>query len=120
MTDDKRDKSGNLTPQDIADPSKHRQTQIFETDNRPTGQPPEAREAAGRRFETGEDMPAAGERTLGEAAGPDTTGQQAGGPDATGAVAPPAELAKPGASTKLGGTPSPLATDSQGRQGRGV
>ena len=120
MKEKEREKSGNVTPQDIADPSKHRQTQIFETDNRPSTQPEEAREAAQARFETGEDMLAAGERTLGEPAGPDTTGQRAGGPDTTGAVAPPAETAKPGASTKLGGTPSPLATDSQGRQGRGI
>ncbi len=120
MNDQERERSGNVTPQDIADPGKHRQTQVFETDNRPTGQPAGTREAAERRFEKGEDMRAAGERTLGEPAGPDTAGQRAGGPDTTGAVAPPAESAKPGASTKLGGTPSPLATDSQGRQGRGV
>ena len=123
MADQKGTKAphrGNLTPEELADPSKHRQTQVFETDNRPTGHPPGEDEAAERRFREGEDMRAAGELTLGQAAGPDTTGQRAGGPDTSGAVAPPAEMNQPGASTKLGGTPSPLATDSQGRQGRGV
>ena len=96
-------RSGNFTPRDLADPSKHQQSQIFEQDNRPERQAPgrEARE----RFESGEDMIAGGEQNLGDAAGPDTSG----------VVAPPAERNRPGASTKLGGTPGANAMPSGGR-----
>ena len=48
-----------------------------------------------------------GERSLGQGAGPDTTG----------AVAQPSQAGKPGASADLGGTPGALASDDTGRQG---
>lgn len=78
---------GNLTPEELADPTLHRQNEVFETENRP-------------------DVPGA-ELPVGNAAGPDTTG----------AVAHPAALNKPGVSSILGGTPGANATGSQGRTG---
>ena len=101
---DSQGKSGAFTPQDLADPAKHQQSQIFERENRP----PRTRgdeKAADERFEAGEDMLAKGMPTVGDAAGMDTTG----------AVAPPAARNRPGSSTKLGGTPGANATRSGGR-----
>lgn len=92
---------GNMTPEELADPSKHQQQQIFETENRPPRSGETDSQAAEGREELG-----AVEPTAGQSAGPDTSG----------AVAHPAELNRPGASTKLGGTPSALATGSGGRQ----
>ncbi len=97
---------GNVTPKDISDTSKHQQEQIFEKENRPSRHAPGVDEKAEERFRKGEDMLAKGERTLGEGAGPDSSG----------AVAKPAEQNRPGASTKLGGTPGAPATRSRGRQ----
>ena len=100
-----RAKSGAFTPQDLADPAKHQQSQIFERDNRPPGNSPDAEQGADARFEAGEDMLAKGTPTLGDAAGTDTTG----------AIAPPAARNRLGSSTKLGGTPGANAMSSGGR-----
>ncbi len=89
--------SGNTTPQDLADPSKHQHGRLFEGDHPARGVG--AGETAHDRFEGGEDMLSANEPTVGESIGPDTTG----------AVAPPAGGNRAGASTKLGGTPSALS-----------
>lgn len=100
---DKRPHRGNVTPDEIADPSKHQQRQVFETENRPTFAPGEKRDA---QSGPDEDPKLKGEPTVGRPAGPDTTG----------AVAHPSEMNQPGASTELGGTPGALATGSRGRQ----
>ena len=92
-------RSGNMTPKDLADPSKHQHGQIFERDNRPQRSAPGLNPDAEDRFGKGEDMLARGEPSVGDSVGPDTTG----------AVAPPAAGNRPGASTKLGGTPSALS-----------
>ena len=96
--------SGSFTPQDLADPTKHRHTQIFERENRPQGGSPGGEDAS-ESFQQGEDMIAGGEQSVGEAPGPDTSG----------AVAAPAERNRPGASTKLGGTPGANTMPSGGR-----
>ena len=86
--------SGAMTPEEAADPGRHRQSQIFERENRPLGtQGP------------GEDVRPDDLRGVGQAPGPDTSG----------AVARPAEANRPGASTKLGGTPGANAMGSGGR-----
>ena len=97
-------KSGAFTPQDLADPTKHQQSQIFERENRPQRGAPGEQDAE-RAFEAGEDMIGHGEQSVGESPGRDTSG----------AVAPPAEANRPGASTKLGGTPGANAMRSDGR-----
>ncbi len=98
-------KSGAFTPQDLADPAKHQQSQIFERDNRPPGSSPDVDGRADAHFEAGEDMLAKGTPAVGDAAGTVTTG----------AVAPPAARNRPGSSTKLGGTPGANAMSSGGR-----
>ena len=98
-------KSGSFTPQDLADPAKHQQSQIFERENRPPGTSAHEEDAAAERFEAGVDMLGKGLPTVGDAAGPDTTG----------AVAPPAVRNRPGSSTKLGGTPGANAMSSSWR-----
>jgi hypothetical protein len=98
-----RPHTGNVTPDDLADPSKHRQQQIFERNDRPSLPPGETAEPGAA---AGGDVRGALEPSVGDAFGSDTTG----------AVAPPAELNRPGASTKLGGTPGAPATGSRGRQ----
>jgi hypothetical protein len=107
MAADRKDApdGGSFRPQDLADPAKHQQSQIFEQDNRPQLNDPAAKDSAEKRFERDEDMIAQGEQEVGEAPGPDTAG----------VVAPPAERGRPGASTKLDGTPGALATPSGGR-----
>ena len=90
-------RSGNTTPQDLADPSKHQHGPLFEGDHPARGVG--ARESAHERFEEGQDMVPANEPSVGDSIGPDTTG----------AVAPPAGGNRAGASTKLGGTPSALS-----------
>ena len=86
--------TGAMTPQETADPGRHRQSQIFERENRPLGsQGP------------GEDVKPEDLRGVGQAPGPDTSGS----------VARPAEANRPGASTKLGGTPGANAMRSGGR-----
>jgi hypothetical protein len=102
---DTQAKSGAFTPQDLADPAKHQQTQIFERENRPPGTSADEERAAKARFEAGEDMLGSGTPTVGDAAGTDTTG----------AVAPPAVRSRPGSSSKLGGTPGANAMSSGGR-----
>jgi hypothetical protein len=89
MQDDRspQPKSGNITPQDLADMAPHRHTDL-------------AGGASGAPGAT----PAG---VIGDSAGTDTTG----------AVAAPAELGQPGAASKLGGTPGDLATSSRGRGG---
>ena len=86
--------SGAMSPRHTADPGRHRQSQIFERENRPLG--PQG---------PGEDVKPEDLRGVGQAPGPDTSG----------AVAKPAEANRPGASTKLGGTPSANAMQSGGR-----
>lgn len=83
-----------MTPQETADPARHRQTQILEQENRPLG--PQG---------PGEDVKPDDLRGAGQAPGPDTSG----------AVARPAEANRPGASAKLGGTPGANAMRSGGR-----
>jgi hypothetical protein len=80
-------KSGNITPEDLADTSQHRQTDV----GGGASAAPGARPAD----------------IIGDSAGSDTSG----------AVAPLSELNEPGASSKLGGTPGDLATGSSGRGG---
>ena len=101
MADDRNTgpRSGKMTPQDQADPSKHQHGQVFERDNRPQRSAPGVNPEADDQFGNGEDMLARGEPSVGDSIGPDTTG----------AVAPPAARNRPGASTKLGGTPSALS-----------
>lgn len=99
-----KSESGAVTPQGLDDPAKHQQTQIFERENRLQGASPDAG-GAQERFQAGEDMLAKGEPTVGDAAGPDTTG----------AVAPPAVGNRAGSSTKLGGTVGANAIASGGR-----
>lgn len=83
-----------MTPDEIAESSRHPQQRIREADNRPD---PNA-STSGARGVTPE--------PVGDSAGPDTSG----------AVAKPAAERKPGASSKLGGTPGANATRSSGRQ----
>jgi hypothetical protein len=101
--DTTRSHTGNVTPDEIADPSKHRQQQIFERNDRLSLPPGQAAEPGAAQ---GGDVQSALEPSVGDAFGSDTTG----------AVAPPAERNRPGASTKLGGTPGASATGSRGRQ----
>jgi hypothetical protein len=86
---------GKVTPDDVGDPRSHQQYQIFERDSRP-------RRVAGSGEDRGSpppDMPGDENETVGDPAGSDTSR----------AVAQPAERSRPGAATKLGGTPSNLA-----------
>lgn len=92
-------RTGNFTPQELADPSKHQQEQIFEQDNRPQRSAPGVNPEADDKFQRGEDMLARGEASVGNPIGPDTSG----------AVAPPAARNRPGAATELGGTPGALS-----------
>ena len=91
--------TGNVTPEDLADRSLHRQQQVFETENRT----PEENIAGVSNHETTRTSPAA--EQVGDAAGRDTSR----------AVARLAEMNQPGASSKLGGTPGANATPSTGR-----
>ena len=91
--------TGNVTPEDLADRSLHRQQQIFETENRTA----EENVAGASNHKTTRTSPAA--ERVGDAAGRDTSG----------GVARPAEMNNPGASSKLGGTPGANATPSTGR-----
>jgi len=95
-------KSGNVTPDELADPTKHQEYQVFEEENRP---PPFRPGTAGSQEKEGKTRDNAGEGIVGHVAARDPSG----------AVAPPAEANKPGASTHLDGTPSALTT-SEGRQ----
>jgi hypothetical protein len=85
---------GAMSPPESANPGRHRQSQIFERETRPLA--PQG---------PGEDVPPEDLRGVGQAPGPDTSG----------AVARPAEANRPGASTKLGGTPGANAMQSGGR-----
>ena len=87
--------TGNVTPDDLADETKHRQGQTFEAEDRRAG---EAGDDSGSKSAPGVDP-------IGHAAGSDTSG----------AVAHPAEISKPGASRDLGGTPGANSTRSGGR-----
>lgn len=87
-----------LTPSATRDTTNHQQVRPNVTENRANADAPdEGRDADG--------MP--GERVVGQAAGPDTSG----------AVAPPAAGNMPGSSAELDGVPGALATDGKGRQG---
>ena len=102
---DSESKSGSFTPQDLRDPSRHQHSRVFEEDHSTTGGASAADGGAEARFESGEDMVAHGEASVGDAPGSDTSG----------AVAAPAERNRPGLATKLGGTPGANATPSGGR-----
>ncbi len=92
-------RSGNMTPQDLADPSKHQHGQVFERETRPQRSTSGVNPDADDQCQAGEDMLGGGNAPIGDTVGPDTTG----------AVAPPAAGNHAGASTKLGGTPGALA-----------
>ena len=102
---DTRRHTGNVTPEELADPSRHQQAQIFGGETRPQGTGPGAADRQ-EAVEAGEDIAGAGNRTVGDSAGPDTTG----------AVAYPAGMNRPGLATKLGGTPGANAMGSGGRR----
>ena len=99
--------TGTVTPQDVADPSKHQGTSTAETGNRPSEMPAGEETRAKRKHAAGEDMKAEGEKSVGKSRGPDTSG----------AVAVPSGLGQPGASSDLDGTPGALSTGSAGRSG---
>jgi hypothetical protein len=96
-----QDKSGNMKPEELADPSKHQQFQVFEEENRTPPLRPGTSGAAGDETKAGKIE----EGIVGHVAATDPTG----------VVVPPAEGNRPGSSTELGGTPSALTT-SGGRQ----